>query len=122
MMDDQAPWLPDHHVIVTPDNLDAVRSRLPDDQREAITVGCITWRMPDDVDTWAEPCGTTLTYWPETRRGALHHDGDLGGSSWGTWRGGELLLDDGLAVDVTGRILHVWLTPSTEEHDHEPES
>lgn len=117
-MDDQTSWLPDHHVIVTPDNIDAVRSTLPQDQREEITVGCFTWRCPIDVDTWLESCGSTLSYWPRTQRGALYHDGDLDGSSWGEWRGGKLMLDEGLTADVTGHILHVWLgSTSSETYD-----
>jgi len=120
-MAEQTSWLPDHRTIVTADNIDTVRSRLPEDQREAIAVGCIMWRVPHDVDTWLEPCGSTLSYWPNGR-GAVHHDGDLTGSSWGTWSNGELLLDDGIAVDVTGRILHVWLgSISVATHDHEQE-
>jgi len=120
MIEDAIPRFPDHRTIVTADNIDAVRARLPEDQRHAIAVGCIMWRVPHDVDTWLEPCGSTLTYWPD-RRGAVHHDGEVGRSAWGTWHRGELLLDDGLAVDVTGRILHVRLgSTSIETHDREP--
>lgn len=51
MMHEQAGWLPPHRKIVTVDNIDAVRSRLPEDQRHVIAVGCIMWRVPHDVDT-----------------------------------------------------------------------
>lgn len=115
-MMDEPLGFPHHGTIVKVDNLDAVRSRLPADQREMIVAGCVTWRMPDDVDTWSEPCGSTLSYWPQDSRGALCHDGDLNGSAWGTWRDGELLLDDGLAVDVHGCINRVWLS-SAETDD-----
>jgi len=120
MMDDQGSWLPAHRTIVTTDNIDAVRPMLPQDQREEIAVGCMMWRCPPDVNTWAEPCGSTLSYWPDRDRGALHHDGDLAGSSWGTWRGGELMLEDGIAVDVTARVVRVWLGSTSS--DDEPES
>jgi len=64
MIEDPISWLPDHRAIVTVDNLDAIRLTLPEDQREVVTVGCSTWRCPSDVDTWAEPFGSTLSYWP----------------------------------------------------------
>jgi hypothetical protein len=122
MMDEHTAWLPPHRTIVTGDNIDAMRRIMPEDQREAITVGCMIWRCPSDVDTWTEPCGSTLSYWPDTQRGALHHDGDLDGSLWGTWRDGELHLDDGIAVDATSRILHVLLgSASVAMQNHEPD-
>lgn len=120
MTDHDTARFPEHHIIVSTDNIEQVRRTLPDDQQSQIKLRCLVWRMPIGVDTWLEPCGSTLTYWPDTQRGALCHDGDPDGSSWGTWRGGELHLDDGLAVDVHGRVLHVWLgSGSVETHNHE---
>ena len=116
MTDHDTARFPDHHVIVTGNNIEQVRRTLPEDQRGLIRVGCVTWRMPEDVDTWAEPMGATLTYWPEDARGALHEDGSLDGSQWGVWHGGELWLQDGYAVDVTGRILRIIL--GEHPHDH----
>ncbi len=111
---------PAHRTVVTERNIDTVRSILPDDQRALIRIGCLTWRMPPDVDTWVEPCGVTMTYWPEGARGALHCDGTADGSEWGTWRGDELWLDDGFAADVNGRILRVILGEQPPGHDDTP--
>lgn len=84
---------PAHRIVVNDNNIDTVKSTLPDDQSDLIRPGCLMWRMPPDVDTWMEPMGVTLTYWPENGRGALHEDGSLDGSDWGTWHGAELWLN-----------------------------
>ncbi len=107
MIEDDTARFPDHHLVVTAENIDAVRSTLPDDQQSLIEPGCLVWRMPPGVDEWAEPMGVTMTYWPQDRRGALHHDGSLDGSEWGVWHHDELWIDEGFAVDATGRVLRV---------------
>lgn len=117
---------PAHQIVINDDNIDAVKSTLPDDQQSLIEPGCLVWRMPPGVDEWAEPMGVTMTYWPQDRRGALHYDGTADGSEWGTWHGIELWLDEGIAADVNGRILRVTLSEQppghidTPQHDQHP--
>lgn len=107
MTDHDTARFPEHHIIVSTDNIEQVRRTLPDDQQSQIKLGCLVWRMPIGVDDWSEPCGITMTFWPSDRRGALHHDGSLDGSEWGVWHRDELWLDEGIAVDMSGRVLRV---------------
>ena len=110
MTDDNAePRFPSHRLVIDNDNIEHARSIMPDDQRSLVRAGCQIWRMPPEVDKWVEPMGVTLSFWPDTQRGALHLDGSLDGSSWGMWHAGELWLDDGIAVDVHGRTLRIVL-------------
>lgn len=120
MTDDPTSHFPDHRIVVTEENLDAVRALLPADQRPHIEVGCWMWRMPDGGIPY---CDTILTYWPRSNRGALAYDGNDGPSGWGTWHGDKLYLDDYAIVDVGGHIVGFgWFRPAlTESEDQSAE-
>ena len=72
MTDDNAePGFPSHRIMVDDENIERARSILPDDQRSLVRAGCQIWRMPPEVDMWAEPMGLPLSFWPDPRTTAL---------------------------------------------------
>lgn len=93
-----------NRTIVTAQNIEEVKQRLPSDQAQELIIGCETWTFIFTAPVssgYYEEIGV-MTYWPETGRAAMCTNGD---SFWGDWDGEILSLDD---TDEWGRPLRYY--------------